>query len=110
MGRMTGTCGVLPREDRLDRCERTERRLDLVEDGPRVDLPGGEPWNPPVLMDKVCFRLDSMADEGRDGAGAGDVEHSSFKNEYFVDFGFRILSSNVYTRHMPPLRRGTEKD
>ena len=58
---MTGAlCGVLPREERLDRCERTERRLDLVEDGPRVDLPGGEPWKPPVLMDRVCFRLDSM--------------------------------------------------
>ena len=57
---MTGTCGVLPREDRLDRCERTERRLDLVEDGPRVDLPGGEPWKPPVLMERVCFRLDSI--------------------------------------------------
>ena len=89
MGRMTGTCGVLPREDRLDRCERTERRLDLVEDGPRVDLPGGEPWKPPVLMERVCFRLDSIeffvrvssalqgnfndvlvADQGRGGVGA----------------------------------------
>ena len=105
MGRMTGTCGVLPREDRLDRCERTERRLDLVEDGPRVDLPGGEPWNPPVLMDKVCFRLDSMADEGRDGAGAGDVEHSSFKTNILSI----LCVKRVDTSHAPS-KRGTEKD